>query len=136
MLINCFLGLLFHSIFKSKKDHLHIAKKKNLQDQDFSSSLRIGTLAHDPLLKNGPYGGGRKEGKKRRKGRKERKEEKKEDEGRKEGRKGKNRRKKRSVRAQEQPGRRSLHLFGRGNAAPFPGRWEHLSFSRVYSPIF
>lgn len=103
-------------------------------------SFRRGTLAHGPLLKIGPYGLGRK---KRKKGRKERKRERKnrkegrkEGRERKEGRQRKNGRKKRSIHGQEQPGRRSLHLLGRGDAVPFPGRWEHLSFSRVYSSVF
>jgi len=129
MLINFFPCFLFHSIFKSKTNHLHVVKE--LRGSGFSLPFRIGTLAHDPLLKNGPYGLGRKEEKEERKeGKEERKKEKKE------GRQRKNGRKKRSIHGQEQPGRRSLHLLGRGEAVPFPGRWEHLSFSRVYSSVF
>jgi len=72
MLINFFPCFLFHSIFKSKTNHLHVVKE--LRGSGFSLPFRIGTLAHDPLLKNGPYGLGRKEEKEERKeGKEERK---------------------------------------------------------------
>jgi len=85
MLINFFPCFLFHSIFKSKTNHLHVVKE--LRGSGFSLPFRIGTLAHDPLLKNGPYGLGRKEEKEERKeGKEERKKGRKAEKERKEGR--------------------------------------------------
>ena len=110
-------------------------------------SLRVGTLADNPVLNNGPYGIGRKEGKeegeeegkeekgrkketkkekkgkeeeRKEKGRKERKEERKKKKERKEERE----RKKRSICGQEQTGRQFFCFIGRCDAVSFPGRYE------------
>lgn len=93
-------------------------------------SLRIGTLADNPLLKKGPHGIGRKERKKGGKEERRKRGRKKERKGRRKGEKGKV-----SLRTGA-AGRRLLYFIGRYDAESFPGRYESCVVSQVFCSPF
>lgn len=129
MLINCFQCFLFHSIFKSKKNHLHVLLK-NLQDQDFPCHLELGTLAHNPLLKKWDRKegkGGTKEGRKQKEGRKAEK-------GRKGEKETERERKGQSMDRSSQGGSFSISLAEATQYLLQEGK-KVMSFSRVFRSI-